>query len=86
MSQTIKKYSQIIRAINYNRGLQDFTIVGMCCLKDLFAVSSSLETHCDGVQVAVCGIEPIGTVTNLGIHYQVASTIVICRILKYTRF
>ena len=41
-------------------------------------MSSSLEAHCDGVQVAVCGINPTSKGTNLGIYCQTCQTIVIC--------
>ena len=59
-----KKYSQIIRAINYNRELQDFFIIVFCKLKVMFDVLGTLESCTDNAQIAVCGIKPLSKGTH----------------------
>ena len=51
-----KQYIMIMRALNYNLGLPDFTILFFCSLSLSCSVMEVLQPHCDFCQLAVCGM------------------------------
>ena len=48
-----------MKAINYGYAMQDFILLYLCSLEDMFSVSQVLESITDNVETAVCGITPL---------------------------
>ena len=51
-----KRHMMIVRALNYNMGLQDFTVVFFCSLTLSAAVMEVLSGNSDFCQLAVCAM------------------------------
>ena len=60
-----KQLALIVQAMNYQLGLQNFTVVFIFHLQDMYKIVDELKTISDSVQVAVCGLTSRHTGMNM---------------------
>jgi len=71
----VKDTQQIMRAINFSYTMQDFILLYLCSLEDMFLVSETLESTTDNVEVSVCGITPLCQGLYTALMYNIVTSL-----------